>query len=227
MALLCAARVLAAPTGLTTIPTVDVAPMRQLTFQFQNANTNLSDAPTLWHEPQMALQFQTGVRAARIEAGADLVVTDPPEGYAPIFNAKAVLLAEGEHWPAVAAGVAQVGSGVESYAYAVVTRTLDYHALQYQRFRAHHRNVKLRGRRAHAGLLRTPERVLALAGSDLELSDHFLLVADWIAGDDHAASLGLTWVVDPLTTLQMALLRGNGSGRVDGLQAGITRQFGF
>lgn len=217
----------AAPSGLNTIPTVDVVPEKQWTLQVQNGNTQLSDAPTLFAQPLPALQLQSGVWTQRIEAGFDAVTPERPGDWRGVANVKLVALTESYVRPAIAIGAAQLGGGFDALYYAVVTRTLDYQAMQYQRFRAHHRNLKLHGIRLHAGILGTRGDPRAFVGSDVQLSDKALLYADWIAGHDHAATLGGVWVVNSAWSAQAALLRGNGSHRLDGLQLAGTRQFGW
>lgn len=215
----------AAPSGLTTIPTADVVPSGQWVAQLQNGNTGIDAPGSLFQQPQPALQGQAGLLRSRFEAGCDLVVLDSPTDYRPIVNLKALVLPEGYDWPAVAVGVAQVGHGFDAYYYAVASRTLNYASLQYQKFRAHHRNLKLRGIRLHAGVVGASGDPRGLAGTDIEWSEHFVLQADWISGHDRAATLGGTWVINPLTSVQVAAMRGNDSHRLDGLQLGVTRQF--
>ena len=217
----------AAPTGLFTIPTADLVPVRQWTFQLQNGNTQLDDPGSVWSEPEPAPQSQFGLPGARAEAGVDLVAVDAPSDYRAVANVKVLLLGEGEDWPAVAAGVQQLGHGLDAAWYAVASRTLNYRSLQYQKFRAHHRNIRLHGVRLHAGVTGAAGTTRALAGSDVELSEHWIAQADWTSGPARSATLGATWVLDARTSVQAAMLRGNDSHRVDGLQAGFTRQFAW
>ncbi len=214
----------AAPSGLVTIPTADVVPERQWLAQVQNGNTELSGSGSLFEQPEPALQAQLGFLHGRLEAGCDLVAVDGPRDYRPVANAKVLLVAEGYALPAVAAGIAQLGPRLAGYGYVVASRTLNYERLQYQKFRAHHRNLKLRGIRLHAGALGTPKDPHALLGSDVELSDHAVLQADWISGTDHALTLGGAWIASPLLSAQAALLVQNGGDRIDGVQLGVTRQ---
>jgi hypothetical protein len=220
-----AAAAWAAPSGLTTIPTADVVPAGQWLFQLQNGDTDLRGPASLFVHPEPAYLAQSGFLAARVECGADLVPQGSPGDYALVLNAKALLVEEGYALPAVAAGVAQVSPGLDPLYYAVASRTLNYGRMQYQKFRAHHRNLKLHGVRLHAGAVGAADDPRALAGTDVELSEHFVVQADWISGGDRAASLGGTWILDQQTSVQAAILRGNGSGRIDGLQLGYTHQF--
>lgn len=224
--LLLASRAWAAPSSLNTIPTADVVPFRQLTTQVQNADTDFEGDASVFREPEPVLQTQLGLLPGRLEAGVDLAPVDSPRDYRPVFNLKAAPLQEGYAWPSIALGVAQVGSGNDAAYYLVVSRTLNYEQLQYRRFRAHHRNLKLRGLRAHAGVTATDGIAQAMAGTDLELADWFVLDADWISGRDHAATLGGTWILNPQTSLQTALFVGNRDARL-GVQLGATHQFAW
>ena len=217
----------AAPSQLITIPTADIVPAGQCAVQVQNGDTNLRGPGSLFEQPEPAIQSQFGFLRSRLESGADLVALDSPSDYRAVLNLKALLLPEGYHLPAIAVGVAQVGRGFDAYYYLVASRTLNYGAMQYQRFRAHHRNLKLRGIRLHAGVLGTAGDPRGQVGSDIQVSDHAVLQADWISGHDHVAALGATWVLNQQVSIQAALMRGNNSQRLDGLQAGVTRQFGW
>ncbi len=217
----------AAPSGLAIVPTADVVPDRQWTAQLQNGNTALRGSGSLFEQPEPSAQLQAGFLRSRVEAGCDLVAFDSPHDYRAVVNVKALVLPEGWDWPALAVGVAQLGHGLDALGYAVASRTLDYGSLQYQRFRAHHRNLKLRGVRLHAGVIGAAGDPRALAGTDVELSDHAVLQADWISGRGRAATLGLVWVLSARTGLQAALLRGNDTRRLDGLQVGVTRQLAW
>jgi hypothetical protein len=223
---LCLAGVASAtPTGLTNIPTADIVPLGQWTLQLQNGNTALQGPGSLFDRPEPYFQTQFGVIKSRAELGCDLVTLDSPGRYRPIMNLKVLPIEEGYDWPAVAIGVAQVGSGFDAFYYAVASRTLNYRQIQYQKFRAHHRNLKLRGIRLHAGVQGTLDDPRGLLGTDLEISAHLVCQADWISGHDHSASLGAVWVLDQLTTLQAALLRSNDAARIDGLEFTVTHQF--
>ena len=63
----------------------------------------------------------------------------------------------------------------------MLSKTLNYGQIQYQKFRAHHRNLKLRGIRMHAGILRTGNAWRALVGTDVQVNDHLVAYADWIS----------------------------------------------
>jgi hypothetical protein len=118
----------------------------------------------------------------------------------------------------------QLGVGFRPNYFLVLSKTLNYAQIQYQRFRAHHRNIKLRGIRFHTGVLRTADAWRALVGTDIEVSDHFLVYADWISGRANAVSLGGVVVIDQHISIQAALLRGNDQDRLSGalLQATYT-----
>ena len=227
LALALAGAASAAPSQLNTIPTADVVPVRQLSVQIQNANTDLRGDPTVFQQPEPAFQTQLGLFSPRFEGGLDLVPLDSPGDYQPILNLKAVPLAEGYNWPALAVGVGQLGPGSDALYYIVASRTLNYRKMQYQKFRAHHRNLKLRGVRLHAGMNGIRNNRAVMLGSDIELSDHFVLDADWISGKDHAATLGGTWVLDQKNSIQAIVFHGNARERIDGVQIGMTHQFGW
>lgn len=217
----------AAATSLTTIPTADVVPAGQWTAQLQNGNTDLRGPGSMFDHPEPTPQSQFGLLRSRLEGGCDLVTLNSPRDYRAVVNLKALLLEEGYDWPAIAGGVTQVGRGFRPFYYMVASRTLNYDQIQYQKFRAHHRNIKLRGLRLHAGAVGTAADPRGLAGTDIELSDHLVLQADWISGHDRAASLGGAWVLNQQSTLQAAILRSNGDHRIDGLQLGATHQFNW
>ncbi len=224
---LLAARAAAAPSGLNTVPTADVVPPGQLVAQLQNGNTELRGQESLFHRPEPAYQTQFGLFVPRVEAGLDLVTPGVAGGYRPVCNLKAVALEEGYTRPAVALGAAQIGRGFATVYYVLASRTLNYGQLQYRRFRAHHRNLKLHGIRLHVGALGPRAALRGMLGADIEISDHFVLDADAVAGSDHAMTLGGVWVIDPRSSVQVALLAGNADRRLDGLQVAFTRQVGL
>ncbi|HTQ48501.1 MAG TPA: hypothetical protein VMI75_37350 [Polyangiaceae bacterium] len=215
----------AAPSSLNTIPTADVVPPRQMTLQIQNVDTDWSGAGSVFERPEPAFQAQFGTFTPRIEAGIDAVPIDSPRDYRPVLNLKCLPVEEGDALPAIALGVMQVGPNLVPAYDAVATRTLNYRQMQYQKFRAHHRNLKLRGIRAHLGAFGVRRTLEAMAGADVQLSDHLVIDADWIAGAAHVATLGGAWVLDPQSSVQFALLRGNRDGRIDGFQVAPTHQF--
>ncbi len=217
----------AAPTGLNVIPTADVVPFRQWTLQLQNGNTSVRDDPTVFTQPLPMLQTQCGLFPGRVEAGLDAVSVDSPSDVRAVANLKVVALEEGYEVPAIALGASQLVRGEAPTWYVVASRTLNYSSMQYRKFRAHHRNVRLRGVRAHAGAVRVAGRLRALAGTDVEISERFVLYADWIAGRDMDTTLGGALVLDTRTSVQAAVLAGNGPFRVQGLQLALTRQFAW
>jgi|GEM_PF-1442656 len=215
-----------APTGLNTIPTADLVPSHQYTFTLQNGNSALSgDAgPTLLHQPRPLFQWQFGMNP-HLEGGVDAVPADSPGDYRPQFNLKWKPMDESYRHPALGVGIAQVGSGFHaspSY-YFVATRTLNYSQMQYQKFRAHHRNIKQRGKRIHAGVIRTPAGTFALVGTDLEQSDHFVFYADWISGSPNAVSAGGVYIMNPNNSITAAMLYGNHEHRLNGLLINYSR----
>ena len=214
----------AAPTGLNVIPTADLVPFRQLSAVLQNGNTVLRGGSSVFRQPEPVPQFEAGL-PWNLETGLDLVPADRPEDYRPQVNLKWRLLDEGYRWPAVAAGVSQLGVGFTPNYFLVASRTINYQQIQYQKFRAHHRNIKLRGIRAHVGILRTGNAWRALLGTDIELSDHFVLYADWISGSENAVSLGGVLVINRENSITAAALRGNTEDRVSGLLVNFTHTF--
>jgi hypothetical protein len=214
----------AAPSGLNQIPTTDVVPANHLTLQLQNGNSEASGSSSVFHQPQLVPQSELGL-PWRVEAGLDVVPSDPPHDYRPMLNLKWNPVAEDYYLPAIAGGATQLGYGFTSNYFLTVSKTLDYEQIQYQKFRAHHRNLKLRGIRLHAGVLRTGNAWQAMVGSDIEVSDHFVAYADWLSGSGNAVSLGGVLIIDHQNSVQAAFLRGNHQDRLSGLIVAITHTF--
>src|SRR5256712_10270476 len=214
----------AAPTMLNQIPTTDLVPVKQVSLQLQNGNTEVSGRSSLFHQPELVPQSEFGL-PWNLEAGLDVAPSDPPHDYRPILNLKWRPLREDYRVPAVALGAMQLGVGFTPSYFLVLSKTLNYQQIQYQKFRAHHRNIKLRGIRLHAGMLRTPNAWQALVGTDAEVTDHFVVYADWISGARSAVSLGGVLVIDRQNSVQASLLRGNTADRVSGVLVGLTHTF--
>jgi hypothetical protein len=212
----------AAPTALNLIPTADLVPFHQITLSLQNGNTSLQDSPTLFHQPQFLPQLQFGL-GPTVEGGIDAIPAHPPRDYQPQFNLKWKPLAEDYNRPAVGIGVAQVGPGFSPSYYLVAGRTLNYQQIQYQKFRAHHRNIKLRGRRVHVGITHGQGRTFPMLGTDWEISDRFVLYSDWISGMQNAISLGGVFIINADNSIQAALLYGNHQQRINGLLINYSR----
>src|SRR5882724_8777065 len=201
--LLCLAPVAAraAPTGLNQIPTTDLVPEKQLTLQLQNGNTEVSGRSSLVHRPEPVAQSEFGL-PWNLEAGLDVAPSDPPHDYRPMMNLKWNPVREDFRIPAVAVGAAQLGVGFTPSYFLVLSKTLNYREIEYQKFRAHHRNIKLRGIRLHAGILRTSNAWRALVGTDIQVQDHFVVYADWISGRGNAVSLGGVVVINRHDSVQ-------------------------
>jgi hypothetical protein len=214
----------AAPTVLNQIPTTDLVPAGQLSLQLQNGNTEVSGSESLFHQPQLVPQSEYGL-PWNIEGGLDVAPSDPPDDYRPLLNLKWNPVHEDYRIPAAAIGATQLGVGFTPNYFFVLSKTLNYGAIQYQKFRAHHRNRKLRGIRFHTGVLRTGNAWEALLGTDVEVNDHFVVYADWISGASNAASLGGVLVIDQHLSIQAALLRGNDQDRLSGLLLNVTHTF--
>ena len=214
----------AAPTGLNQIPTTDLVPNGQLTVQLQNGNTEVSGRSSVFHQPQLVPQGEVGMPWG-IEGGLDVAPADPPDDYRPEMNLKWSPIHEDYRIPAAAVGAAQLGVGFTPSYFFVLSKTLNYDQIQYQKFRAHHRNIKLHGIRLHTGVLRAANAWRALVGTDIELSDHFLVYADWISGASNAVSLGGVLVIDQHISFQAALLRGNDQDRLSGMLLQATYTF--
>jgi hypothetical protein len=213
----------AAPSMLNQIPTTDLVPDGQVSLQLQNGNTEVSGRTSVFHQPQLVPQAEFGM-PWNLEGGLDVAPSDPPGDYRPVLNLKWNPIHE-DYWiPAAAVGPTQLGVGFKPNYFLVFSKTLNYAQIQYQKFRAHHRNIKLRGIRLHTGVLRTADAWRALVGTDIEVSDHFLVYADWISGRSNAVSLGGVVVIDQHISIQAALLRGNDQDRLSGaiLQATYT-----
>jgi len=139
------------------------------------------------------------------------------------------MLAESYRVPAVAIGATQLGPGFTPAGFAVASKTLNFDAIAYQKFRAHHRNLRLRGIRVHAGFLEAGDRAHAILGLDAEISDHFVLWSDWISGAKNSLSLAGVVVIDAQNSLFVALLRENDAhgGNVTGILFNVTHTFDF
>ncbi len=214
----------AAPTGLNQIPTTDLVPPKQLTLQLQNGNPEVSGRASVFHQPQLVPQTELGL-PWNLEAGLDVAPSDPPHDYRPVMNVKWSPVHEDYHVPAVAVGATQLGVGFTPNYFLALSKTLNYGPIQYQKFRAHHRNIKLRGIRLHAGLLRTANAWRALVGSDVQVNDRFVVYADWISGAQNAVSLGGVLVINRHDSIQASLLRGNVEDRLSGVLLAITHTF--
>ena len=88
-------------------------------------------------------------------------------------------------------------------------------------------NTQLRGIRAHAGILRTVNAWRALVGTDIEVSDHFVVYADWTSGGRNSVSLGGVLVIDRENSIVAAALRGNHEDRVSGILVQFTHTFSW
>jgi len=214
----------AAPTGLNQIPTTDLVPFGQATLQLQNGNTEVSGRASVFHQPQLVPQSEFGL-PWNVEAGLDVAPSDPPHDYRPMVNVKWNGVREDYRIPAIAVGATQLGVGFDPNYFLVLSKTLNYQQIQYQKFRAHHRNIKLRGIRVHAGMLRTANAWRALVGTDVEVNDHFVVYGDWISGTPNAVSIGGVLVIDRQNSIQASLLRGNSEDRLSGVLVGITHTF--
>jgi hypothetical protein len=214
----------AAPTGLNQIPTPDLVPFKQLTLQTQNGNTEVSGDASVWRQPQVQGQSQFGLPWS-MEAGLDVVSSNAQQDYRPELNLKWVPVQEDYRIPAVAIGVMQLGVGFTPGYYLVASKTLNYDQIAYQKFRAHHRNIKLRGIRLVAGIQGTGNVWRALVGSDIEVNDHFIVEADWISGAHNSVSLGGVLVINQHDSVTAALLRGNNQDRLSGVILQLTHTF--
>jgi hypothetical protein len=167
----------AAPTGLNQIPTTDLVPPEQVSIQLQNGNTEVSGSSSVIHRPQLLYQSQFGL-PWNLEGGLDVAPSDPPHDYRPIFNLKWNPLREDYYVPAAAVGATQLGPNFSPNYFLTLSKTINYEQIQYQKFRAHHRNIKLRGIRIHTGVLSTGNVWRAMVGTDIEVNDWIVLYAD-------------------------------------------------
>ena len=217
-------RTLAGPTGLTFVPTTDVVPFHQLNAVLQNGNTTIDGHDAFFRDVQPVPQAEVGL-PWRLEGGVDVAPSRPPGAYRPIFNLKWRAVEEDYRLPAVAAGVQQLGPGFTPAGFVVLDKTLNYDAIQYTRFRAHHRNIRLHGIRLHAGALQVGTVGRAMLGVDAELSDHFVLWADWISGALNSVTVAGVVVLDPKNSFYVALLRENDEDRLSGILFNVTHTF--
>jgi hypothetical protein len=214
----------AAPTGLHQIPTTDLVPLKQLTLQLQNGNTDVNGSDSVFHDPELTPQSEFGL-PWRMEAGLDVAPAHPPNDYRPILNLKWNPVAEDYRIPALAVGATQLGPDFSPNYFLVLSKTLNYDQIQYMKFRAHHRNIKLRGIRLHTGIQRTSNAWRALVGTDIEVSDHFVFYADWISEAQSAVALGGVFIINRQASIQAALLRQNNEDRLSGMLIALTYTF--
>jgi hypothetical protein len=214
----------AAPTGLNQIPTPDLVPWKQLTLQLANGNTDVTGSAPVWRVPQVEGQTQFGLPWS-MEAGLDVAPHNAQLDYRPELNIKWVPINEDYYVPAIAIGVTQLGVGFTPGYYLVASKTLNYEQIAYQKFRAHHRNIKLRGFRVVAGIQGSGNAWQALVGSDYEVSDHFIVEADWISGAKNSVSLGGVLVINQHDSVTLALLRQNDMNRLSGVILQLTHTF--
>jgi hypothetical protein len=229
LALLCAgllclasAAAWAQPTGLNTIPTPDLVPPHEYNGTVQNFNTSLDSHPLVFQRPVLLPQLQLGLND-HFEAGADMIPGKSPGKYTAQLNVKWKAIWEDYDRPALGIGVVQPLTDFSPSYYLVATRTLNINAILNQRFRAHHRNIKLRGRRIHAGITRTPGGTFPLLGTDLETSDQFVIYSDWISGSPNALTIGGVYVINDQNSLTASLLYGNHPQRINGLLFNYSR----
>ena len=216
----------AAPTGLNQIPTTDLMPFKQLMLQLQNSNTEIRGDHSVFHRPTLVYQSEFGL-PGRLEAGLDVQPANPPHDYRPVLNLKWSPIREGSYNPAAAVGITQVGPDFDPNYFLVLSKTINYSQIQYQKFRAHHRNIKLRGIRLHAGVLGTRDVPRGFVGTDIELADRFVLYADWVSGREHAATLAGVVVIDQANSFQIAAFYGNHDQRIDGVLLTLTHIFAW
>jgi len=214
----------AAPTGLNQIPTTDVVPVRQVSVQVANGNSDVRGDDSVFHQPEIEPQSEFGI-PWDIESGLDVAPANSPHDYQAVFNAKWSPLHEDYWTPGGAIGSMQLGNGFAPNYFFVLSKTLNYDGIQYQKFRAHHRNRKLRGIRLHSGVLYNGYVSQAMLGTDIEVSDHFILYADWLSAASSAVSLGGVLVIDQHLSLQASLLRQNNEDRLTGVLVNITHTF--
>jgi len=215
----------AAPTGLNTIPTTDLVQLSNWIFGVQNGNVSFTGTP-FYRMPAWIGQSQYGV-SSLVEAGVDYFQTPDTLHNVAVFNAKALLMAEDDTHPNIAAGVLNVAPGQAPSYYVTLSKTLNYDQQQEERFKAHHRrNRKLLGRRAHVGLMLDGKGILQpFTGTDLQISESLVFQADWINGSGNATTAGLSYVLpDQKTVLTPALLLSNDTHRL-GFSLSLTRQF--
>jgi hypothetical protein len=218
------AAVHAGPTGLSFVPTTDTVPFHQVNAILQNGNTAIDGDDAFFHDFQPVPELEVGL-PFHIEGGVDIAPSNPPNDYRPAFNLKWVPVEEGHYVPAVALGVQSIGPGFPPAGFLVLDKTLNFDAIQYQKFRAHHRNMRLHGIRAHAGFLQDGQFSRAMLGIDAELSDHFVLWADWISGARNNLSLAGVVVVDSHNSFFVSLLRENDENRLSGVLFNFTHTF--
>jgi len=214
----------AGPTGLAVIPTTDLVRFHQVNVVLQNGNTTVDGRHAFFRDVEPVPQLEVGL-PWNIEGGIDVAPADPPGEYRPFFNLKWTMLAEDYRVPAVAIGVTQLGPGFSPAGFVVASKTLNYDEIEYQKFQAHHRNLRLHGIRAHAGVLQVGALTHAMLGCDVELSEHFILWADWISGAKNALSLAGVVVFDRQNSLFVALLRENDENRLSGVLFNFTHTF--
>ena len=157
----------------------------------------------------------------------DVAPSNGADDYRPQMNIKWTPVSESDCAPAVAGGAQALGIGFAPSFYLVASKTLNFSEIEYQKFRSHHRNIKLRSIRLHTGILREPNAWRAMVGTDIEISDRFVLYADWVSGSANAVSLGGVFVIDTTSSITAALLRGNDQDPISGVVVSITHSFSW
>lgn len=173
--------VFGAASGLNIIPTADVLDRGSAAIELERAGEKVP----LFAEADAALLLQLGLGYG-VEAGYDNF-SDGND-----FNAwnikKAVLYRDGS--PVAAIGIQNIGKGLGSQPYAVG-------------------HIPLGCGRLHAGLIKTEETFHPMAGYDHPITDRIILQADYTAGDENAASLGLVFKIKHNFELTTACIRDN------------------
>ncbi len=158
-------------SGLVLIPTADVTGpyIWALDLQWQGYSRAL-------RTDQLIINTEFGF-GERLELGVDVDATSGSVENRALFNAKYVFVSSDAHRFAMAAGVQNVGQRFTPVFYLVATK--DWGVL-----------------RTHAGVQHDEDggRNELFMGVDRSLGERWQIMADYTAGDQNAASAGVSWM---------------------------------
>lgn len=154
-------------TGLALIPTADVAQPGEYSIELQFDGTFARG-----NEETRILNTEFGL-TPRLEAGIDYDFSRDAENRT-LLNAKYVVLTPGEHRPALAVGICNMGQNLKSSPYAVGTRACG-------------------SARGHLGVVSIDGSGRWFAGVDKAVNMKLTLTADYTSGNENNSSIGLSY----------------------------------
>jgi hypothetical protein len=154
-------------TGLVDIPTAEVIESGQcgLELQFDGAFARRR-ADTRIFNTEFGLN-------QRLEAGVDFDLSHDVQART-LLNAKYMLSTRGNHSPALAVGICNVGRNVKSTPYVVATQ-------QFKVLRSHLGGVRIEGN--HRWFI----------GADRAITDRLTLIADCTSGSENSSTAGASY----------------------------------